>query len=98
MHRGFSFIDVLQICATYFNLTDYYNAHTYEMQEGEVDTGRFEGALAKVREWDYDREAPIALGTFYSVEKPVYEEKFQALTAGRPDRRELVRKVLEEWR
>jgi len=56
MHRGFSFIDVLQICATYFNLTDYYNAHAYEMREGEVDTGRFESALTKVREWDYDRE------------------------------------------
>jgi 2-oxoglutarate ferredoxin oxidoreductase subunit beta len=68
------------------------------MREGEVDTGRFESALTKVREWDYDREAPIALGTFYSVEKPVYEEKFQAPIAGRPDRRELVRKVLEEWR
>ena len=98
MHRGFSFVDVLQICATYFNLTDYYNAHAYELAEGEVETGRFESALGKIREWDYDREAPIALGTFYSVEKPVYEEHFQALTAGKPDRRPLVRKVIEEWR
>ena len=98
MHRGFSFVDVLQICATYFNLTDYYNTHAYEMQEGEVDTAGFENALGKIREWDYDREAPIALGTFYSVEKPVYEDSFQALTAGKPDRRALVRKVLGEWR
>ena len=98
MHRGFSFIDVLQICATYFNLTDYYNAHAYEMQEGEVDTGRFESALAKIREWDYDQDAPIALGTFYSVKKPIYEEEFQALTAGRPDRRALVQKMLRDWR
>jgi len=97
MHRGFSFVDVLQICATYFNLTDYYNKHAYEMNEGEVDTGRFESALAKIREWDYDREAPIALGTFYSVKKPIYEEHFQALT-GRPDRRELIRRILEERR
>ncbi|MFA5614007.1 MAG: thiamine pyrophosphate-dependent enzyme, partial [Methanoculleus sp.] len=98
MHRGFSFIDVLQICATYYNLTDYYNAHAYEMQGDEVDTGRFESALAKIREWDYDRDAPIALGTFYSIDKPIYEEEFQALTAGRPDRRALVLKMLREWR
>ncbi|KLK88303.1 2-oxoglutarate synthase [Methanoculleus sediminis] len=98
MHRGFSFVDVLQICATYFNLTDYYNEHAYEMKEGETDTGRYESALGKIREWDYDREAPIPLGTFYSVEKPIYEEKFRALTAGRPERRALVRKVIEEWR
>ncbi len=98
LHRGFSFIDVLQICATYFNLTDYYNTHAYELQEGEVDTAGFASALGKIREWDYDREAPIPLGTFYSVEKPVYEEKFQALTAGKPDRRALVRKVIEERR
>jgi len=98
LHRGFSFVDVLQICATYFNLTDYYNEHTYEMQEGNVETGRFESALDKIREWDYDRDAPIALGTFYSVRRPIYEEKFQALTAGRPDRRALVRKVIERSR
>lgn len=99
MHRGgFSFVDVLQICATYFNLTDYYNEHAYEMKEDEVDTGRFESALGKIREWDYDREAPIPLGTFYSVGKPIYEEEFRALTADRSDRRALVRNVIEEWR
>ena len=68
------------------------------MQGDEVDTGRFESALTRIREWDYDRDAPIALGTFYSVEKPIYEEEFQALTAGRPDRRALVQKMLREWR
>ena len=34
-HAEFSFIDVLQ-SATYFNLTDYYNAHAYEMREGRL--------------------------------------------------------------
>ncbi|WP_332448888.1 thiamine pyrophosphate-dependent enzyme [Methanoculleus sp.] len=97
MHRGFSLIDVLQICATYFNLTDYYNEHAYELAEGEVETGRFESAQEKIREWNYDREAPIALGTFYSVQRPIYEEHFQAFTAEDPDRRALVRKVIDEW-
>ena len=95
MHRGFSFVDVLQICATYFNLTDYYNAHTYELQEGDVETGGFESAFGKIREWDYARAAPIALGTFYSVKKPIYEEHFPVFAAGRVDRRALVRKVVD---
>lgn len=98
MHRGFSFIDVLQICATYYNLTNYYNEYTYEMQERDVETGRFDSALEKAQEWDYDQDGPIALGTFYSVQEPIYEEEFQALTAGNPDRRELVHRLIKEWR
>lgn len=98
MHRGFSYIEVLQICATYFNLTDYYNRLAYEMQEGEIDTGSRESALAKIREWDYDREAPIPLGTFYNVDRPTYEEKFQSLAAGKEEREARVKKVLDGYR
>jgi 2-oxoglutarate ferredoxin oxidoreductase subunit beta len=96
MHRGFSYVEVLQICATYFNRTDDYNAHAYEMEEGTIDTGNFENALEKIREWDYDREGPIPLGTFYSVEKPTYEEHFQTRTGEKPDRETAIRRLLEE--
>jgi len=98
MHRGFSFVDVLQICATYSNLTDYYDAQVYEIQDGDLNTARFESALQKIREWDYDRDAPIALGTFYSVERPVYEESFGVPRAGLEERRNRVRRLVEDWR
>jgi len=98
MHRGFSFVDVLQICATYSNLTDYYDARVYEIQDGDLNTARFESAIQKIREWDYDRDAPIALGTFYSVERPVYEESFGVPRAGLEERRNRVRRLVEDWR
>ncbi len=98
MHRGFSFVDLLQICATYSNLTDYYDAHVYEMQDGDLDTGRFESALQKIREWDYNRDAPIAIGTFYSIERPLYEEGFSVPPSGLEERRGRVRRLVEGWR
>lgn len=98
MHRGFSFVEVLQICATYSNLTDYYDARVYEIQDGDLNTARFESAIQKIREWDYDRDAPIALGTFYSVERPVYEESFGVPRAGLEERRNRVRRLVEDWR
>ncbi len=98
MHRGFSFVEVLQICATYCNLTDYYNRHAYELQDGDVDTGSRESALARIREWDYDREAPIALGTFYTKEMPTFGEAFRAPAAGTRDPVAAVRSLLEGYR
>jgi len=98
MHRGFSFVEVLQICATYSNLTDYYDARVYEIQDGDLNTARFESAIQKIREWDYDRDAPIAIGTFYSVERPVYEESFGVPRAGLEERRNRVRRLVEDWR
>ncbi|TAJ44866.1 thiamine pyrophosphate-dependent enzyme [Methanofollis fontis] len=68
LHRGFSFVDVLQICATYNNLTDYYNERIY-LLDGN-DTGDFDAAFRTAREWDYSSDAPIALGIFYRQEAP----------------------------
>jgi len=33
-------------------------------------------ALMKIREWDYDADARIALGIFYQQEAATFEEKF----------------------
>lgn len=62
-HRGFSFIDVLQICATFFPATDYYNSRVYDLPS--YDTTDFTLACEKAKEWDYNTDAPISLGTFY---------------------------------
>ena len=79
-HKGFSFVDVLQICATYYNMTDYYNKLVYELKEH--DAADFEAAVRKAREWDYNVDAPISLGVFYRKEFPTFEERFFA-DAGR---------------
>ncbi|UCF13714.1 MAG: 2-oxoacid ferredoxin oxidoreductase [Thermoplasmatales archaeon] len=73
LHKGFSLIDVLQPCVTFFNTYEYYNKHVYELTSH--DSQIFDQALKKISEWDYNSEAPIALGTFYKIEKPVFEEQ-----------------------
>jgi 2-oxoglutarate ferredoxin oxidoreductase subunit beta len=74
-HRGFSFVDVLQICATWYNMTDSYNARVYELEDH--DPADFDAACARMREWDYSGDAAIALGTFYRTSAPTLDEKFR---------------------
>jgi len=73
-HRGFSLIDVLQVCVTFDNLYDYYNQRVYELQ-GHDPQDRA-AALAKLREWDYNSDARIALGAFYRQTLPTYDDLF----------------------
>ncbi len=72
-HKGFAFIDVLQICATFFPATDYYNPRVYEISGH--DPSDFLAACSRAREWDYTTDAKIALGLFYRKEAPVFGDK-----------------------
>jgi 2-oxoglutarate ferredoxin oxidoreductase subunit beta len=72
-HKGFSFIDVLQICATFFPVADYYTPRVYELSDH--DRTNFESACSKAREWDYNSDAPIALGTFFTRSLPCFNDK-----------------------
>ena len=74
LHKGFSLIDVLQVCVTFNNLYDYYSKHVYELKDH--DPADRLAALKKMREWDYNTEAPIALGTFYKASWPTFDEEF----------------------
>lgn len=76
-HNGFSIIDVLQVCATFFNKYDYYTERVYELQDH--DTSDFEAAMRKAREWDYNKDDPIALGTFYKKDAPCFDEQFKKI-------------------
>lgn len=72
-HKGFSFIDVLQICATFFPAADYYTPRIYELSDH--DRTDFESACMKAREWDYNNDARIALGTFFTRSMPSFDDK-----------------------
>jgi 2-oxoglutarate ferredoxin oxidoreductase subunit beta len=72
-HKGFSFVDILQICATFFPVTDYYNKRTYELPA--YDRSAFDPACSMAREWDYNSDAPVALGVFYERAAPTLDEK-----------------------
>lgn len=92
MHKGFAFIDVLQICATFFNMSDQYNARVYELPAYD----RSDAVLAceKAGEWDYNRDAPIALGLFYQRTAQTFEEQFLHESSYNPERPRLVQEFL----
>ncbi len=76
LHRGFSFVDVLQPCITFLNLFQFYRERCYKLEEVGHDKSSFQEALKKAYEWDYNREdVKIPIGVFYEVEKPIYEER-----------------------
>jgi 2-oxoglutarate ferredoxin oxidoreductase subunit beta len=72
-HKGFAFIDMLQICATFFPVTDYYSSRVYELSDHNRTD--FESACTKAREWDYNSDTKIALGTFFERSLPSFDEK-----------------------
>ena len=74
MHKGFALVDVLQVCVTYYNMYEYYDKRVYELKDHDpADYGQAEN---KIREWDYNKDAPIALGVFYEKAAPTFEESF----------------------
>lgn len=95
-HKGFSLVDVLQVCVTFDNLYDYYNKHVYELKDH--DPADREGALKKIREWDYNSDAPIALGTFYQKARPTFDELFQkGQTVQAAERSEIIKTRLKSY-
>ncbi len=73
LHRGFALIDVLQVCVTFYNMYEYYNKKVYELKGHNPQD--YSGALKKIREWDYNNDAPIGLGLFYKKEIPTFEDR-----------------------
>lgn len=66
-HKGFSFVEVLQICATYNNLTAFYHERVLEVQDNEEDIN---AAWSYVNAWDYNTDAKIPLGIFFKEDLP----------------------------
>ncbi len=76
-HKGFSFIDVLQPCITFYNTFPFYRKHCYKLEEAGHKTDDFKLAMEKALEWDYNEEGEevkIPIGIFYKVERPTFEE------------------------
>ncbi|MEA3344223.1 MAG: thiamine pyrophosphate-dependent enzyme [Patescibacteria group bacterium] len=74
-HNGFSFIDILQPCITFFNTYEFYNQRVYEMKNSQLDTES--KIMKKIEEWGYDdKGSKIPIGIFRKQKKPVYETEF----------------------
>jgi 2-oxoglutarate ferredoxin oxidoreductase subunit beta len=93
LHRGFSFVDVLQVCATFFNLYDRYNERVYTLEEHDPrDRARAE---EKMREWDYNSDGQIPLGIFYREEAPTFGDNFTKYNSKIVDIDGRIRETLE---
>jgi 2-oxoglutarate ferredoxin oxidoreductase subunit beta len=75
LHKGFSLVDVLQVCVTFDNLYEYYDKKVYELQDH--DPSNEPAAAAKIREWDYNNDARIPLGIIYKKDMPTFDERFK---------------------
>ena len=70
-HKGFSFLEILQPCTTFFDNREFYQEKTYQLENHDSLSG--EKALEKIKEWEYqDGDGKIPLGVFYQAEKPVF--------------------------
>ena len=92
-HKGFALVDVLQVCATFFNMYEYYNQKVYELKEH--DPANHAQVSAKIREWDYNSDAPIALGVLYRKIAPTFDEKFQKPGIDAADRKSKLDELLK---
>ncbi len=75
LHKGFSIVDVLQVCVTYFNLYEYYNKNVYELKDH--NNSDYMSAFNKIREFNYSEDSKIALGIFYKKMDSSFEENYQ---------------------
>lgn len=91
-HRGFSFIDVLQICATFFPAADYYTPRVYE--PADHDPSSFDRACILAREWDYNTDARIALGLLYQVVRPEFGERMTIMRKTKVERERAIRDLM----
>ncbi len=78
-HKGFAFVDVIQPCITFHNITPYVRERLYRLEESGHDPTDFNQAWEKASEWDYnmDPDAKIPVGIFYRIEKPTMEEELK---------------------
>ena len=96
LHRGFSFVDVLQVCVSYNNLYESYNKWTYALQDH--DPSSFEQAQRIIRSWNYDRsDAPIPLGCFYQIDAPCFDQSFSSYRPGLMQREAKINEILENF-
>jgi len=74
LHKGFSFVEVLQPCIIHNDTREFIRKKIYK-----IDPGNFEDAWKKAEEWDYGYEnnnKKIPIGIFYVSRQETFEEKY----------------------
>jgi 2-oxoglutarate ferredoxin oxidoreductase subunit beta len=87
-HRGFAFVDILQICASFMDLREDYDRRVTETKA--TDLTDFQAATTLAETFSYDGEDTIPLGLFYQTERPSFDEQFNTPENGQDGRLEAI--------
>jgi len=73
LHKGFSFVDILQPCIVFHNTTNFLKERIYKIEIPKS----FEEAMKLSLEWNYNLEekSKIPIGIFWKETKETFEEK-----------------------
>jgi len=77
-HKGFSFVEIIQPCLIFHDNFGY-KEKTYMIDQKKHDYKDLSRAINLAMEFNYDVVKKIPLGIFYKVEKPIFEDQFEAL-------------------
>lgn len=92
LHPGFAHVDVLQICATFCNMTAFYDEQVYETTEANVS--QFDFACRTGHQWQYSDKGPIPLGIFYRTVRPSLPGKKEEF---RGDRASAIKNIMSRY-
>lgn len=75
-HRGFALVDVLQPCVTFnkINTYEFFQKRCYKLEGSGHDASDMDKALEKAMEGPATNYEKMAIGVFYKVQKPTYED------------------------
>ena len=83
LHKGFSFMDILQPCITFHNSIPFLQRHIYQLSDKKKITDLNQAwQLANEWNYNYDPQSRIALGIFYQEKRKTFTESW--LTTTRP--------------
>ena len=74
LHKGFSFVDVLQPCVSFYNTSELYREMIYDLKNHKASDEN--AAIKKIKEWNYlnGEKRKIPIGLFYKINKPTFEQ------------------------
>ena len=93
-HKGFSFIDILDPCVAWFNTYEDYNKRVYELKDNNLSSK--EDAIKRIWEWDYNNGGKIAIGVFYKIEKPAFDQEVNSGIAKIDNINNKIKEILEK--
>lgn len=79
-HRGFAFVDIMQVCVTYNPAKSYkwYKERVYRLEDNGHDATDMTQALAAAL--DADSKNRLSTGIFYEVDRPAYEDSLPQIS------------------